>query len=402
MTSREKVRKLFRREPIDGIVIDFGGMSSDGISAIAYARLVRALGLPERPVRVYDIFQQTAAPDMDVVNIMGGDFVQAFKMRLRFGISCKEWKESVLADGSPCLIPYETDPEVNEKGDKTIYVNGVPFAKMPSGGFYYDQIAHPLAECEDIGDLDEYRPNAMREDEVEYIINEVNELYENTDKAIVFGFGGSLFEQAQRDFGFENCLCNLLVEEEMMCRYFRMTVDAYIEDLKKVLPHIQDKIEVVQFFDDLGTQIAPLISPDTYRELIKPYHAELYGFIHENFPRLKVLLHSCGAIYDIIPDLIEAGGDMLNPVQVSAAGMDPQLLKDSFGDKLFFWGGAADLQGFVQNTDDIDAIRAHVDELTRIFSKNGGFVFSQIHNFQHDTPAEKILAIYETAKKHKK
>lgn len=401
MTSREKVQKLLNREPVDGIVIDFGGMSSTGISAIAYNNLVKALGLPERPARVYDIFQQVAAPDIDVIERMGGDFVQAYRMRLRFGISCKEWKPDVLADGSACLVPSETNPVVDERGNKIIMVDGVPFAKMPAGGVYYDQIAHPLESVEEVEDLDDYHPAVMQDDEVDYIIREVNDLYENTDKSILFGFGGSVFEQGQRDFGFENFYCSLLVNKEMLHRYMELTTDAYIASLAKLLPHIQDKVDVIQFFDDLGTQQALQISPATYREMIKPYHAKLFGYIHRNFPRLKVLLHSCGAISELIPDMVESGVDLLNPVQISAKGMDPQKLKDTYGNQIIFWGGCADMQGFVQNTEDLQAIREHVDKLIKIFSPGGGLVFSQIHNFQFDLPPEKILAIFDTAKKYK-
>lgn len=403
MTSREKVQKMFRREPIDGIVADFGGMSSTGISAIAYAKLVRALGLPERPVRIYDIFQQTAAIDPDVLECMGGDFIQAFRMRLRFDISCKKWKEGMMTDGKLCLVPSETNPVEDEDGNKTIYVDGIPFARLPKGGYYYDQIAHPLSGCESVAELEAcYHPQPMQDDEVDYIADEVDELYTNTDKAIVFGFGGSLFEQGQRDFNYENFCCNLLLEEEMMHRYFEITSQLYIENLKRVLPKIHEKIEVVQFFDDLGTQSAQQISTETYLKLIYPYHKRIYGYIHEHYPRLKVLLHSCGAISELIPHLIDAGVDILNPIQISATGMEPEYLKETFGDRLFFWGGAADLQGFVQNTDDLNAIRAHVDALIRVFSKNGGFVFSQIHNFQHDVPPEKIMAIYEVARNYKR
>lgn len=401
MTSRERVRKLFSRQPTDGLVIDFGGMSSDGISAIAYAKLVRALGLPERPVRVYDIFQQIAAPDPDVIEAMGGDFVQAFRMRLRFGISCRQWKPDTLADGTPCLVPYELEPVVEKDGSRNIYVGGVKFARMPKGGFYYDQLAHPLADCSDPEDLEDYHPYRMTDDEIGYIADEVDELYAHTDKAIVFGFGGSVFEQGQRDFNFENFYCNIVSEKELMHAYFRKTVDAYLYNLQQLLPRIGGKIDVVQFFDDLGTQSSLQISPELYREMIKPYQKELYACIHRTCPHVKVLLHSCGAIFEAIPDLIDAGVDCLNPVQISANGMDPRRLKETYGGDLIFWGGGADLQNFVQKTDDIRAIRDHVEKLIEIFSPGGGFVFSQIHNFQYDVPMEKILAIYEVAKAHK-
>ena len=398
MTSRERVRRLFAGEKTEGMVIDFGGMSSDGINAIAYGRLVKALGLPERPVKVYDIFQQIAAPEPDVIDAMGGDFIQAYRMRLRFGISCKEWKESVLADGTPCLVPGELEPEREPDGSLLIRVDGQPFARMPKNGFYYDQIAHPLEDCGEVAELETYIPYRMPRDEIDYIADEVEQLYDRTDKAIVFGFGGSIFEQAQRDFNFETFYCNIMTEKELMHAYFRKTTDAYLYNLRQLLPMIGGKIQVIQFFDDLGTQNSLQISRELYREMIWPYQKEMYDYVHRTCPHVKILLHSCGAIFDLIPDLIEAGVDMLNPVQISAAGMDPYRLKEAYGKQIIFWGGGADIQNFVQKTEDLDQIRKHVEELIHILGKDGGYVFSQVHNFQHDINIDKVLAIYEVAK----
>lgn len=402
MNSREKVKKLFNRETTDGIAIDFGGMSSSGISAVAYAKLVEALGLPRRMIKINDIFQQTAQPDLDVIEALGGDFVQALPMRLRFGISSKQWKEWTMTDGTPCLVPSEFNPVTDEKGNKIIIAYGVPYACMPDRGFYYDQTAHLLEDAEEISDLDGFPFPVMEEDEIEFIKIEVEELYENTDKAIVFRLGGSIFEQGQRDFNYENFYCNLLINKELMHMYFRRLTNAYLANLKRLLPVIGDKIQVVQFFDDLGAQTGLQISVNTYREMIMPYHKEMYAYIHKTCPEVKVLLHCCGGIFDLIPSLTEAGVDLLNPVQVSAAGMEPQKLKNAYGDKMIFWGGGADMQDFVQKTDDLDEIRKHVDGLIQTFSQGGGFVFTQIHNIQYDVPPEKVIAIYETAKKYKR
>ena len=184
--------------------------------------------------------------------------------------------------------------------------------------------------------------------------------------------------------------------------YFRRLTNAYLANLKRLLPVIGDKIQAVQFFDDLGAQTGLQISINTYREMIMPYHKEMYAYIHKTCPGVKVLLHCCGGIFDLIPSLTEAGVDLLNPVQVSAAGMEPQKLKNAYGDKMIFWGGGADMQDFVQKTDDLDEIRKHVDGLIQTFSQGGGFVFTQIHNIQYDVPPEKVIAIYETAKKYKR
>ena len=137
-----------------------------------------------------------------------------------------------------------------------------------------------------------------------------------------------------------------------------------------------------------------------YRDMVKPYHRQQCRFIHEHYPNIKVLMHCCGAIFDLIPDYIEIGVDLLNPVQISAAGMDPQRLKDTYGDRIMFWGGGADTQSF-SRFKTVDDVRRHVDGLVKVFSRGGGYVFSQVHNFQANVEPEKILAVYETARAYK-
>ena len=400
MTSREKVQKMLRREPVDGMVIDIGGMYSDGITAEAYAKLIRAIGMPDEQIRVFDVSQQLAWVSPRVADCLGGDFVLAYRMRLRYGISCREWKEDVLPDGTKCLVPSELQPVVDEKGNRNIYVDGKLTARMPKNGHYYDQLGHILIDAQDVSDIELFTVERFRQDEVDFIADEVEQLHAQTDKAIVFGFGGSIFEQGQTDFNFENFYYNLLAEPEMMHAYFSKLTDAYVHNLKQVLDRVGDKIDVIHFRDDLGTQVALQVSAETYRSMIKPYHQRMFRFVHENYPGVYCLLHSCGAIFDLIPDLIDAGVDLLNPVQISAKGMEPKRLKMAYGDRIIFWGGGADLQQFVQNHEP-DEIRAHVEANIRVLSPDGGYVFTQVHNFQYDTSPEKVLAIYETAKKYK-
>lgn len=399
MNSREKVRRLFAGEKVPGMVIDFGGMYSDGISAVAYAKLLEYLGMRET-IKVFDISQQLAAPSLAITERMGGDFMLAYRMRLRFGISCRRWKEDVLADGTGCLVPSELEPNVDDKGNKDLYVNGELMARMPEGGFYYDQVGHPLKDAEEPEDLENFQADYFREDETEFIVQEVEDLYNNTDKAIVFGFGGSIFEQGQLDFNYENFYYNLAAEKKLMHAYFQKITDAYMYNLKEVLTRAGDKIDAIHFRDDLGTQNSLQISRSMYREMIKPYHRRMFEYVHSYFPNIRILLHSCGAISELIPDLIDAGVDLLNPVQISASNMVPGELKKEFGDRLIFWGGGADMQQFVVNHD-VEEIRQHVEQLIRIFNQDGNYIFSQIHNFQHDIPPEKILAIFDTARKFK-
>lgn len=400
MTSREKVRRLFEGKSYEGMVIDFGGMYSDGISAIAYAKLLKYLGIEER-IKLFDISQQLAAPSLEVVNRLGGDFMLAYRMRLRYGISAKEWKEDVLKDGTKCLVPYTFMPVIDAEGNRNLYMDGKLIARMPKDGFYYDQVSHPLEGVEDVKELEEiFRPEYFQKDEVDYIADEVSHLYRDTDKAIVFGFGGSIFEQGQLDFNYETFYYNLAAEKEIMYAYFEKLTEAYLYNLGQVLSKVGDKVDAIHFRDDLGTQRTLQISVPMYREMIKPFHKKMFDFVHDNYPNIRILLHSCGAIFDVIPDLIDAGVNILNPVQISAKGMVPEKLKKAYGDRLIFWGGGADLQQFVMNHN-VQEIKRHVAELIETFNQNGNYIFSQIHNFQHDVPPEKILAIFDTAKQYK-
>ncbi|MCI8597416.1 MAG: methyltransferase [Lachnospiraceae bacterium] len=361
--------------------------------------LRKHLNLATDKVRLYDICQQLAYIDEDIVDYLGGDFMLAHRMRLRYGISCKEWREDTLSSGGKCWVPSELDPEIDAAGNKNIYVNGHLEARMPKNGLYYDQMGHVLEDVEEIEELDGYIAERFEQDEIDYIAEEVNHLYNHTDKAIVFGFGGSIFEQGQIDFNFENFYANLLLEPELMHTYFSKLTDAYLYNLKSVLDLAGDKIDVIHFRDDLGTQIAPQISVETYCNMIKPYHSKMFQFVHENYPNVKCMLHSCGAIFDLLPEIIDAGADLINP-QINITGMEPEKLKAAYGDKLMFWGGGADMQIFALNHS-LDELREHVEQNIRAFSKNGGYVFTQVHNLQANVSPETVLAIYETAKKYK-
>jgi len=351
---------------------------------------------------VYDVFQQLADPDPEVIARLGGDVVQANRLFPAFGIPIDRWRPSKLADGSDCLVPEHYRPVQNAKGDFDILdAEGNVISRMPNGGFYFDMIQHRFEDIEQPEEVDGIRFAPMSEKEMDFIEQECRTLYETTDKAILFAYGGNVFEQGQTDFGFETFFCDLAANQEMLHRWFERLTDCYITELKALMPRIAKYIDVIQMGDDLGTQLTTQISPAMYREMIKPYHAKVYRFIRDNYPEVKVFLHSCGAIYDLIPDLIDAGVEILNPIQISANGMDPHRLKREFGADLTFWGGGANMQTFVP-TATLDQIRSHVKELIDIFYQgDGGYVFTQIHNIQYNVEPEKILAIYETAARYR-
>lgn len=399
MTSRERIIHAINHEKYDGLAIDFGAMRSTGINAMAYNKLVKYLGYDECAC-VYDIFQQLALPSKRVVDRMGGDVMQIHRLRPAFGIDIKSFKEATLQDGSKCTVPANYEPVRNEKGDLDLLdKDGRAIARMPQNGFYFDQIVHRFAEVTDVSQFTDADFPTVSDEELDFMEKQALDIYENTDKAILLCFGGNIFEQGQLDFGYEQFFVNIAIEKELMHEYFSRLAKAYLIDLEKILSRIGKYVNVIQFGDDLGTQLAPQISVDMYREMIMPYHKVQYCFVKEHYPDVKVFLHSCGAIFKLIPSLIEAGVQILNPVQISADGMDPVTIKEEFGKSLVFWGGGADMQRFVQ-TSEPEQISAHVKGLIDIWNSDGtGFVFTQVHNIQYDVPPQKVCAIYDTALK---
>ena len=395
MTSRERIVAALRPQPTDVLPIDFGGMRSTGINAIAYGRLKRRLGIEGGRLRVYDVFQQLAEPEESVRKRLGGDVVQLHRLAPSFGIPIDQWKDDTLADGTPCLVPAGLNPVRQDNGDLNLYRDGVLIAAMPAGYDYYNPIHHPFASCSTPADLDRIPLPGISPYELDFLRARARELTETTDAALLGSFGGNVLEAGQLFFGYERFMYLLAAEPALCHHFFERLVAVYLDDLRQYLDAVGPLLQVVQMGDDLGSQTGPQISTAMYRELIKPYHQVQYRFIREH-SQAAVFLHCCGSIVPLIPDLIDAGVQVLNPVQISARGMDPKKLKQEFGRDLVFWGGGANMQATVPRGT-LDQIRAETRELIEIFNQDGGYVFNQVHNIQANVPPEKVLAIYDTA-----
>ncbi|MBZ9685975.1 hypothetical protein G9F72_006455 [Clostridium estertheticum] len=401
LTSRERVRLAMDHKEADMIPIDFGGMRSTGISAIAYNKLKDYLSMHKYPTKMYDIFQQLAEPDLDILNFMHGDVVQVHRYEPAFGININKWKQSILQDGSHCLVPFDYNPIKNSKGGFDIINNNQTIARMPKGGLYFDVITHPYENVQTLDDIDKIPLPKLSDTEIFFLINEAKNLYENTSYSILGSFGGNVVEDGQLDWGYEKFFMQLALEPDLMHYYFNRKVENHLKNLKKYMAAVGKYVDIVQFGDDLGTQENSQISINMYKEMIKPYHKKQYSFVRNNYPNVKVFLHSCGSIYDLIPELIDAGVQILNPVQISARRMNPLTLKNEFGKELTFWGAGASTQTTV-SFGTINEIKKEVEELIKIFAPGGGFIFSQIHNIQADISPEKIIAIYDTANRFRK
>ncbi|MCF7925139.1 MAG: methyltransferase [Candidatus Izimaplasma sp.] len=399
MTSRERIRKAINHEEADRVPIDFGAMRSTGIQAIAYNKLQAYLGLPTGTGKLYDIYQQLAEPEMKVLDRLHGDVVQIHHLKPSFGVPIDEWKPGTLPDGSPIMEPKTFNPIRNEKGDLELIDGDKIIARMPKGGIYFDRVHHAYAHCKTKEDIDKMPKKYITDDDLDFLEKQAKYYYENTDKAILAPFGGKIIETGESDWGFERFLMLLASEPELAHYYLNKITDVYMENLERFLGRLSRYIDVIQFGDDLGSQKNTLVSVKMYRDMIKPYHKRQYQWVQKHYPDVKVFLHSCGSVFTLIPDLIDAGVQILNPIQLSAAKMDPVVLKKEFGDDLVFWGGGIDTQQTLTH-ENSEHIEQEVKRLIDIFKPGGGFVFTQVHNVQANIPPEKVITAYDAAFKY--
>lgn len=395
MNARDRVVYSLNHLEADHIAIDFGGTPSSGIHIDAYSELLHYINRNTEP-KIIDIYQFLAKQDVDIMKQFHADIYLLHRMKPRFGISIKQYKEYITPHNTTCMVPVDFNPVKMENGDYVLMQNGIPVARMPSDGYYFDTCCSDHQFVETFEDVDRVRFEVFSEEELCYLQAEAKRVYEQTDFAIVGAFGGSILESTERAMGFEKTLMDMLTNKEVIYRYFEKLAQAHLENLSRYLEAVGDYIQVIQFSDDLGSQNSLLLSAATYREMIWPFHKALYTYVKEHYPHIKVLLHSCGAISPLLDDLIDAGVDAINPVQISASGMNPEELKRNYGDALTFWGGGADLQG-ICTSGDIGKIREHVQRNIEIFRKNGGFVFAPVHNIQPNITPEVVKVIYDTA-----
>ena len=413
MNSRERVLKALNYQEPDRIPVDLGGHRSSGIAAIALHKLRKHLGLPEKPVRVYDMVQQLGIVDEEMLDLFGVDTVE---MGRGFLLNEKDWKPWVLPDGTECEIPYYINVEKRD-GDWLIYDDsGYELGILKKGSLYFEQTNFPLMERgienDDFSDLREMlgkniwsavaHPGAhlpLDEAGLKEMGERAKAFRASTDRAIIGLFGGNMFELPQWLYRMDNYL---LATGMYMDKALQLSEELYkihLENLEKWMGAVGPYVDVVLFGDDLGGQQGPLISPDAYRELYKPYHKKLWGRAKE-LADVKVQLHCCGGIYELMEDLIDAGLDAVNPVQVSCRGMDPARLKAEFGGRITFWGGGCDTQRILPMSTP-EEVASHVREMSSIFAPGGGFIFQQVHNILANVSAENVVAMMEAIHGHR-
>lgn len=406
MTSRERVLAALHHREADRVPIDLSGHRSSGISPIAYARLRRHLGLPEKPIRVYDQIQQLAIVDDDVLQRFHIDTIELGRA---FALSEDCWADWTLPDGSPCQMPAWSAPE--KEGDDWIFRSektGRVIARMPQGALYFEQTYHPFLEKDDLDHIPDHFSEVMwmalrsppgpltaGPDGAKVLREGARRLRQQTDRAIIGLFGGNLLETGQFLYRNDQFLMLLAADPMRAEAFLDKLVELHLANLERFLGAVGEFIDIILFGDDLGMQSGPQISPAMYRRFFKPRHAFLWQRAKQLAP-VKVMLHCCGGVRELMPDLIEAGLDAINPVQISCAGMETAQLKRDFGRDMIFWGGGCDTRHALGNASPAE-IREHVRSQVSLLKPGGGFVFQQVHNILANVPPENIEAMLDAA-----
>ena len=374
MNSRERLLTALNHKESDRVPIDIGGTLITGINIHAYRNLIRYLGINEPEQPMFDVVQQLVKPSEA--------FLQRFHIDVR--------NVSPSSDGAWKM-------KVQTEGDYQNFVDqwGIKWRMPLKGGFYYDMAEHPLAKDELTLDDVKTHPFPDVNDPSRYasIRKDAQGVRDRGYGVVMSSIGAGILELGGWLRGYENFYTDLLLEEDLVNAYLDRILETKMAYWSNVFDKAANLIDVVQEADDLGSQGSMLIAPETYRQFIKPRHKILFDFIHSRTDA-KIFMHSCGSFVPVIPDLIEVGLDILNPVQYLAVGMDAVMLKKEFGRDLVFWGGGVDTQRTLPQGTAAE-VKENVRRQIEVLAPGGGFVFNTVHNIQADVPPQNLVALFE-------
>ncbi len=413
MTGKERVLDALNHRQPDRLPVDFGSTGVTGMHATCVAALRRHFGLENRSVKVHEPYQMLGLLEDDLQNALGIDVEGVFPRKTMFGFSNHDWKPWRMPDGLEVLVSEDFRVTVDAGGNTLIYPEGdtsvAPSGRMPRDGYFFDAIMRQPPFDEDRlnpdDNLEEFAPIA--DEEVEYFRQEV-ERASATGRAVMANFGGTAFGDIALVPGpfLKHPKGIRVVAEwymatsnrrEYIHRIFDRQCEIAIGNLARIHAAVGDAVDAVFICGtDFGSQTSSFCSAKTFRDLYFPYYRRLLDWIHKN-SRWHCFKHSCGSVVRFLPSFIEAGFDILNPVQCSAVGMDAAELKTHFGDSITFWGGGVDTQRTLPFGSP-EEVRKQVLERCEVFAAGGGFVFNSIHNLQAGTPVANIVAMFDAVR----
>ena len=415
MTSRERLRAALEHREGDRVPVDLGATSVTGMHVVAMDRVRRAvIGDQKHRVKVRDPYQMLGEVDDELRKALGVDVAGALPRMTRFGFENSGWKPMELMDGTEVLVPGRFDVTVDENGDWLMHVEGdrsLPVSgRMPRGGYYFDAVIRqepideqkldPADNCEEFGEISER--------DLAWMEGEVDRLYRGTEWGVVLTIPGTSFGDIAQVPGVwmrrprgirdvEEWYISTVTRKDYIRKVFERQCEVGLGNIRKLIKRLGDRVDVATVTGtDFGTQRGLFVSVGTYRELYKPFHKAVNELIHRE-SGWKTFIHSCGSVYRLIPEFIEAGFDILNPVQCSAAEMEPRRLKREFGKEMVFWGGGVDTQRTLA-FGTAEEVYREVRERVAIFGAGGGFVFDAIHNVQAGTPVENVMAMFKAVR----
>ena len=390
MTSRERVLAAVNHQEPDRVPLDLGGTRCTSINPKTYAGAKELLGI-HTPTRVLDVWQMLAWVEQPFVEKVGIDTLTVPRLVQDFGMRIDAWKPWTMDDGLRVLMPHNFEPVREEDGSLCLFLNGEKVAQKVPSSPYFDRLIE-LKRYDPLPPVEYFEMPLISDEDLEFRKKWAETLHTETDKAIL----GSLGPILGRWGSYQEWMLTIALDPGYVIEYYERKIENLLENARIYYQAVGDNIDIFWIMEDFATQTGMMISPEMFNEMVAPYYRRLYEWIHANTP-WKVFYHCCGAVYPVIQTLIDIGVEILNPVQTSAAGMEPGKLKAEFGDRLTFWGGGIETQS-VLPFGTADEIRAQVKERIAAFGGCGGFVFNPIHNVQVDVPAESLLAMLDAVK----
>ena len=412
-SSKQNFLKTINHQQPDKVVVDFGSTAVTGIHVLIVEKLREYYGLEKRPVKVIEPYQMLGEIDSDLLREMSIDVIGLYGPKNMFGVPNENWKVHKTLWGQEVMFPGEFNYTYTANGDILMYPEGdtsePPSGMMPKSGYFFDALdrQEPIDDstlkAED--NLEEF--SYITESELGYWKRQAQHARDSS-KGIVASFGGTALgdialvpaigmKNPKGIRGVEEWYMSTLIREDFVKEIFDRQTDIAIENLKLIKGVAGNAVDVVfTCGTDFGTQNSTFCSPETYDRVWMPYYRKVNDWIHLN-TNWKTFKHSCGAVGSLLDHFIDSGFDIINPVQINAAGMDPRVLKKKYGEKIVFWGGGIDTQGaFAFGTP--AQVKEQVNTQCDIFNENGGFVFNTVHNIQANVPFANVVAMLEALK----
>lgn len=414
MNSKERVLASLNHQQPDRVAVDFGGTPVTGIHVLAIENIRKHYGLEQKPIRVTEPYQMLGEIDDELMDILGIDVIGLSPSDNMFGIKNHgELKEFKTFWGQTVLLPKDFNTSIDANGDLLIYPKGdtsvPPSGKMPKTSYFFDAMNRQLpideSKLDPKDNLEEFDP--ISDADLAYWKREVDKV-KNCDKAVIANLGGTAFgdialvpglnlanPKGIRDIA--EWYMSVIMRPDYIHEVFEKQSDVAIGNLQKFYNTVGNDIDAIFMCGtDFGTQDSQFCGIETLEEMYLPYYKKLNNWIHSN-TNWKTFKHSCGAIEPFINTFIDAGFDIINPVQINAKGMEPQHLKDAYGERITFWGGGVDTQKVLSFGSPED-VKKQVQQQCEILSANGGFVFNTVHNTQANVPVENFVAMIDAVK----